>query len=169
VGSAAEMPWVWLSLGSNIERERHIRQAVHALRSSHPDAVLSSVYESEAEGFEGKPFYNLVMGFETDETPSVLVGRLRDIEAASGRVRGQQKFGDRTLDIDLLTYGDQVLKRDGLILPRDEITRYAFVLGPLAEVAGGQRHPVVGQTYGALWEAFDKAANPLRPVDFVFS
>jgi 2-amino-4-hydroxy-6-hydroxymethyldihydropteridine diphosphokinase len=91
---------------------------------------------------------------------------MRAIEDAHGRTRGGDKFAPRTLDIDLLTYGDSVLNAGPLRLPRDEILKYAFVLGPLAEVAGAERHPVDGRNYAELWAAFNQAAQPLRPVEF---
>ncbi len=79
-----------------------------------------------------------------------------EIEEMHGRTRQCKKFSSRTLDIDLLLYGDVVLEEGKLKLPRDEITRYAFVLEPLAEIAPDHKHPVSGQRYADLWAAFDK-------------
>jgi len=139
------VPRVWLSIGSNQDRERSIRGAVRSLREAYGPLILSPVYETEAVGFEGEPFLNLVAGFETRVPVSALNTRLREIEDAHGRVRGQEKFAPRTLDIDLLTYGDLVGRIGGCELPRDEILDYAFVLRPLADVAGDELHPVVGR------------------------
>ncbi len=160
------MPQVWLSIGSNLEREKNIRGALRALKEAFGDLTLSRVYESEAVGFVGDPFFNLVAGFETDQPVAEVVDQLHAIEAAHGRERGEKKFASRTLDIDLLIYGDLVLQEGELELPRDEITRYAFVLLPLAEVAGPERHPVLGQTYRQLWQGFDASEQPLWPADF---
>lgn len=160
------MPQVWLSIGSNLEREKNIRGAVRALREAFGELTLSRVYESEAVGFDGDPFFNLVAGFETGQPVAELVERLHAIEAEHGRLRGEKKFASRTLDIDLLIYGDLVLQEGEIELPRDEITRYAFVLLPLAEVAGTERHPVLGQTYSQLWQGFDGSEQPLWPADF---
>lgn len=162
------MPWVWVSIGSNQARERSIRGAVAALRERYGPLKLSRVYESEAVGFAGHPFLNLVAGFQTDEPVGAINSALRAMEDALGRVRGPEKFAPRTLDLDLLTYGDQVGMMDGRLLPRDEILRYAFVLGPLAEIAGDQTYPPTGQTYQALWAAFDQASQPIVPVPFDF-
>jgi 2-amino-4-hydroxy-6-hydroxymethyldihydropteridine diphosphokinase len=156
----------WLSLGSNVDRERNIRGALRDLAAEFGELVVSRVYECEAVGFDGDPFYNLVVGIDTRLPPLQLARAMRAIEDAHGRTRGGDKFAPRTLDIDLLTYGDQVLDKDPLRLPRDEILKYAFVLGPLAEVAGGERHPVDGRSYAELWAAFDRDAQPLRPVEF---
>jgi 2-amino-4-hydroxy-6-hydroxymethyldihydropteridine diphosphokinase len=90
--------------------------------------------------------------------------RLRAIEEAHGRLRDGPKFSSRTLDIDLLTLGDQVVHAGKLELPRDEILKYAFVLRPLADVAPEERHPLVGRSYRELWQGFDQAAQPLWPV-----
>jgi 2-amino-4-hydroxy-6-hydroxymethyldihydropteridine diphosphokinase len=155
----------WLSLGSNIDRDRNIRGALRDLVSEFGELVVSRVYECEAVGFDGDPFYNLVVGIDTQLPPLELARVMRAIEDAHGRSRGGDKFAPRTLDIDLLTYGDQVLDEGPLRLPRDEILKYAFVLGPLAELAGGERHPVDGRSYAELWAAFDRAAQPLRPVE----
>jgi 2-amino-4-hydroxy-6-hydroxymethyldihydropteridine diphosphokinase len=119
-------------------------------------------------GFAGRPFLNLVAGFETHEPVGAINSALRAIEDALGRVRGPEKFAPRTLDLDLLTYGDVVGEVDGCALPRDEILRYAFVLGPLAEIAGDERYPPTGETYRALWAGFDQAAQPIVPVPFDF-
>ena len=160
------MPKVWVSIGSNQERERSIRGAVRALSERFGETVLSRVYESEAVGFEGGAFLNLVAGFDTEESVAALNTAFRAIEDAFGRVRGAEKFSPRTLDIDLLTYGDLVGTVDGCTLPRDEILRYAFVLAPLAEVAGDELHPALGRTYRELWEAFDRQDQPVVPVAF---
>jgi 2-amino-4-hydroxy-6-hydroxymethyldihydropteridine diphosphokinase len=158
------MPRCWLSLGSNQDREASIRGAVASLLADFGELVLSSVYESPAEGFSGAPFLNLVAGIETDLGVAEIDGILRRIEDAHGRIRGPDKFAPRTLDIDLLTYGDTVGTLDGRDLPRDEILRYAFVLGPLAEVAPDEIHPGTGLTYSALWTGFRLEGQTLIPV-----
>ena len=145
----------WLSLGRNIEPRRHIAQAIEDLQALFGDLVISPVYESKAVGLKGDNFYNLVVGVVTRLSPQALVQRLRGIEEKNGRLREADKFAPRTLDVDLLTYGDRVLSEPGLQLPREEITRYAFVLLPLSEVAGDEIYPPNGLSYQALWAAFD--------------
>lgn len=161
------MPRVWVSAGSNMEREVHIASAVRALRERFGELAVSPVYETEAVGFSGDAFLNLVIGFDSDEPPAALHRALRDIEDRNGRRRDGPKFGPRTLDLDLLTYGDQVGDEGGKALPRDEIERYAFVLAPLADVAGDERHPALGERYAVLWQRWqaDHGDGGMRRVE----
>ena len=151
----------WISAGSNQDRERSIRGAVADLRAAFGELVLSPVYETKAVGFDGDAFYNLVIGIETDRPVAEINTTLRAIEDAHGRVRGPEKFAPRTLDLDLLTWGDATGTIDGCPLPRDEILRYPFVLAPLADVAPDERHPLEGQTYAELWARMAPEAGPM--------
>ena len=158
------MPEVWFSLGSNQDRERCIRGGVQALAETFGPLRLSSLYETPPEGFEGTPFFNLVAGGHTDLPVAGVQRRLRQIEDRFGRDRSGPRFGPRTLDIDLLLYGDLDGEVDGVRLPREEIYRYAFVLGPLAEVAGGLALPGDGRRVRDLWAAFPRMPGDLRPL-----
>ncbi len=157
---------VYLSLGSNIDREQHLRAAYRALHAAYGELIVSSVYESEAVGFSGDHFFNLVVGINTDKPLTVLAAELRAIEEANGRQRSGPKFSARTLDIDVLNYGDAVGLIGGIQLPRDEVLKNAFVLQPLAEIAGGERHPETGLSYAEHWAAYDKARQKLWVVPF---
>lgn len=150
------MPKVFVSIGSNIEPEKHIRGGLNAMEVRFGPLTLSSVYKSEAVGFEGAAFLNLVVSFDSDESVEDIDEALDQIERDHGRTRGQQKFSSRTLDLDLTLYGDKIIEQGSISLPRDEITRYAFVLEPLAEMAGDLKHPVLQRSYQALWDEFDK-------------
>jgi 2-amino-4-hydroxy-6-hydroxymethyldihydropteridine diphosphokinase len=161
------MPRVYVSIGSNIAPEANIRSAVSRLRRRYGRLAVSTVYESRPVGFDGNNFYNLVVGFDTDEDLSAITGYLRTLEAEHGRVRDGNRFSSRPLDLDVLLYGDTVMQRPSLRLPRSEILEYAFVLGPLAELAPTERHPMTGETYEALWRRFNKTAQPLWPAPLV--
>lgn len=160
------MPRVWISIGSNIDRERNIAGALRDLAAEFGSLVVSPVYETEAVGFAGDAFYNLVVGFDTRLRPAELHRRMRAIEDRHGRVRGEEKFSPRTLDLDVLTYGDAITTEGGKALPRDEILEYAFVLAPLADVAGDEVHPQAGLSYGELWRRLPPAQHGgLRRLD----
>lgn len=161
------MTRVWLSLGSNVDRERHIRAGIAALRARYGTLVVSPVYDSAAVGFTGNAFINLVVGIDTAEPVGELAAWLRALEEANGRTRSAgRKFNDRTLDIDILTYGDAAGEIDGIVLPRDEVTKHAFVLRPLADVAPDERHPVLGLTWRELLATKDFSAQPLARIEF---
>ncbi len=160
------MARVYLSIGSNIEREDNIRGGVADLKRRFGEVTLSRVYESEAVGFDGDNFYNLVAACDTEMPVAQVSQTLHEIEAQHGRTREGPRFSSRTLDIDLLTYDDLVINDNGLQLPRDEITKNAFVLWPLAEIAPDDQHPVLKQSYGEMWESFDKDKQSLWPVEF---
>jgi 2-amino-4-hydroxy-6-hydroxymethyldihydropteridine diphosphokinase len=146
----------YISIGSNIDKEQHIPASLLALRHLFGALIVSSTYESEAVGFSGQPFHNLVVGFDSELEVKSIAKQLRQIELDNGRTRDCQKFSARTLDLDLILYGDLIINDGRLRIPRDEIERYAFVLEPLAEIAPDLHHPVSGISYDELWQKFDK-------------
>ncbi|MCC5827420.1 2-amino-4-hydroxy-6-hydroxymethyldihydropteridine diphosphokinase [Alkalimonas sp.] len=149
------MAFILISIGSNIEREQHIRAAIRELQQALGALHISSVYESEAVGFDGDPFYNLVVAAHTDLTVEGCVELFKAIEDQHGRKRNVARFSGRTLDLDLLTY-DQLICKEPVELPRDEITKNAFVLWPLAELVPEHIHPQTGLTYRQLWQQYPK-------------
>jgi len=159
----------YVSIGSNIEREKHVRAAVAALRSRFGILALSRVYENRAIGFDGGNFYNLVAGFDTNESPEGVVTTLHGIEQDLGRKRGPSKFSSRSLDLDLLLYGRLIRDDKTLRLPRDEIREYACVLRALAELAPNDLHPETGETFAAMWARFPQSQQPLTPVEIDFA
>lgn len=159
------MAQVYVSIGSNIERERNIDIALQALAAAYGELQQSSVYESAAVGFDSAPFYNLVVGFQTSDSPQAVQELLHRIEDSQGRLRTGE-LAARTLDLDLLLYDDLVIQEGRLMLPRPDIDRYAFVLGPLAEIAGERQHPVSGVRYADLWSAFDATGQELQRIDW---
>ena len=159
---------VYISLGSNIERDKNTRDGVRALRAHYGELTLSSVYESAAIGFAGSQFYNMVIALHTDEPATTVLQVLKDIEQRYGRMYQSPKFSSRTLDLDLLLYDNQILNQPGVQIPRDEILKHAFVLWPLAEIAPALQHPLQQKTYEELWRAFDKGKQELKPIGFEF-
>ena len=160
------MATVFLGVGSNIERERYIVAGLDALQGLFGELALSSVYDSAAIGFDGQSFLNLVVQVETTLDVGELARQLRHVEVEHGRPAHATRFSSRQLDIDILTYDDKVGVIEGVALPREEILENAFVLCPLAELAPRVLHPVVGQSYAALWQAYGQAAQALTKVAF---
>ncbi len=155
---------VYVAAGSNIEPARHLRQALDLLAAQFPGLVASRAYANAAVGFEGEEFINLVVGFRTPLALPELLVRLHAIETACGRPREAAKWAPRSMDLDVLLYGEVVGEFPGARLPRPDLVRRAFMLGPLAEIAPDVRHPTDGRTIAEIWAAFDRAAHVLRPV-----
>lgn len=148
------MAQVFVSVGSNTEREHYTRSALDALHQHFGALDISAVYESEAVGFSGDNFFNFVAAFNTDLAVADLSALLKRIEDENGRCRKGPKFSGRTLDIDILTYDQLVGEHSGVQLPRGEITKNAFVLKPLADIAGDMLHPELQISYSALWQDY---------------
>ena len=159
------MTQVFLGLGSNLDREKNIHAGLIALKNIFGDIVLSNIYESESVGFKGSHFYNLVVSLQTTLTIAELSEALKRIEDVNGRLRSGPKYSPRTLDIDILTYGDFVGVQAGVNLPRVEITENAFVLLPLAELAPNELHPRLKKSYADLWASYGQGAQKLWKID----
>lgn len=160
------MTAIYLSLGSNVDRRKNIVAALDALAELFGELQISSVYESKSVGFDGSNFFNLVVGADTILSIVELSETLKRIEDNNGRKRNGPKFSPRTLDIDILTYGDFVGVESDIELPRAEITKNAFVLLPLAEIASDIFHPQLQKTYRDLWQGYDHASQSLWAIEF---
>ncbi len=160
------MAAIFVSIGTNVNRERCIRLAVTMLRETFGGIRFSSVYETAAVGFDGDPFFNLAAGFDSRHAPEKLIGIFRGIENRCGRRRDAPRFSARSVDIDLLLYGDRVAAESGLVLPRPEITQQDYVLAPLAEIAPTVVHPLTQQTIAALWAQRRPPQDQIRRTGF---
>jgi len=156
---------VFLGLGSNTRPRHYLPLGLRELRGLLGGLECSATYRGAALGFDGDPFWNLVVRARTSLGVGELQAALRAIEYRHGRPAEAQRNSPRTLDIDILTHGSRVGVIDGVQLPRWEISEHAFVLRPLAELAGEAVHPALGVSYGALWTAFDQASQPLEVVE----
>jgi len=148
---------VYLGLGSNVEPERHFELGLAALRDQFGQVDLSPLHRSAAVGFDGSDFLNAVARIRTTLSVGALKAWLTELENRHGRDRDQPRYSDRSLDIDILLYGDAHGVVDGLTLPRDEILEQAYVLKPLAELAPDLVHPATGRRMADHWSDFEGA------------
>lgn len=161
------MATVYISIGSNIDRAKQIMSGVQALQAEYGDVQLSSVYECEPVGFKGDNFYNLVAKVNTNNTPGQVGEHLKELEKIHGRVDFSKKISARKIDLDILLYDDLVLQTP-VQIPRDEIPENAYVLQPLAEIAGDLIHPLLKQSYSLMWQKYNKSKQQLKKVPFTW-
>ena len=159
------MTGVYVAAGSNVDARRNIRLALATLRRTFPGLRVSRVYQNAAVGFAGDDFINLVVGFETALSLKDLVDELRRIETLCGRERDAPKWAPRSMDLDILLYGDLVTASPEATLPRPDLLRRPYMLGPLADIAASVRHPLVHRTIGDLWNDFDRNAHAMTSID----
>ena len=158
------MPAVYVAAGSNIAPERNLARAVAELAREFPGARFSPWYRNRAVGFAGDDFINLVAGFDTVLPLREVLAQLHAIEVQCGRPREAPRWAPRSMDLDVLLYGDLVCDEPGLRLPRPDLLKRAYMLGPLAALAPQVLHPTEHLTIGELWGRFDRAAHPLEPL-----
>jgi 2-amino-4-hydroxy-6-hydroxymethyldihydropteridine diphosphokinase len=155
---------VHVAAGSNIEPEKNLARACREIAHTWPGAVFSHAYRNRAVGFDGPDFINLVLGFESDEPIGKVLVRLRDIEVLCGRPRNSPKWASRAMDLDVLLFGSLVEKTDDYTVPRPDLLKRPYMLGPMAEIAPSVIHPTAGKTIGELWREFDRDAHTMIPV-----
>jgi 2-amino-4-hydroxy-6-hydroxymethyldihydropteridine diphosphokinase len=158
------VPAVYVAVGSNVEPERNLALATRELRREFPDVHFSPWYRNRAVGFEGADFINLVAGFTTTLPVGEVVARLQAIESLCGRPREAPRWAPRSMDLDILLYGDTVCDEPRLKLPRPDLLKRAFMLGPLAALAPDLVHPVEKVAIAELWQRFDRSAHQLVEV-----
>jgi len=155
------MARAYLSLGSNLEPQRHLPAAIVALRERFGEVTVSPAYRSKAVGFDGADFVNLALGLDTELSPEALNDWLHALEDRHDRRRDVPRYSDRTLDIDIVFYDALVTQGPGhLQIPRKEL-QHAFVLRPITDIAPDLRHPLSGLSMAELWAAFPVESEPL--------
>jgi len=161
------MAQIYISLGTNIEREHYVKQGLISLATAFEipfeALTLSSLFESEAVGFSGAAFYNMVIGINCPHSVEEVATILRAIEFSHGRDHNAKKFSPRSLDLDLLLYDNLIIDLPAQ-LPRDEITKNAFVLWPMSQVAPALLHPIIEKNYKTLWQSYNKQSQKINIV-----
>ena len=159
------MARVYLSLGSNIEPRKHLAAAIVELRQRFGAIRVSPTYRYAAVGFDGPDFLNLAVGIDSDLEPQPLNDWLHALEARHGRRRDVPRFSSRTLDIDIVLFGDRVVAGAGnLEIPRAELLQ-TFVLQPLADIAPDAIHPLLHRSIADLWSSGAARGAPGALVD----
>ena len=161
------MSRVFVGIGSNIDKVNNLCSCLSTLQQIFRNIRKSSVYQSAAVGFKGDDFYNMVVSLETTLTPETVNGVFFEIEKRHGRKRSKNQFVSRELDLDQLLYDDLILDKDGMHLPHIDLIRYAFVLKPMAEIAGNLVHPKMGKHFEELWQHFEQPM-PIKQVRFAW-
>jgi 2-amino-4-hydroxy-6-hydroxymethyldihydropteridine diphosphokinase len=158
------MTAVYVAAGSNVEPEKNLARACGEIARTWPGAIFSLAYRNRAVGFDGPDFINLVLGFKADASLGSVLARLRDIEVICGRPRNSPKWASRAMDLDVLLFGSCVEKTDDYTVPRPDLLKRPYMLGPMAEIAPAVMHPTVHKTIAELWREFDRDEHPMIPV-----
>ncbi len=161
------MSRVFVSVGTNINKEHNLRSCLSALQQIFRNVIKSSVYQSAAVGFEGEDFYNMVVSLETTLTPSNTSQVFFEIEKKHGRKRGKNQFVSRELDLDQLLYDDLIVDDNGVRLPHKDLSKHSYILEPMAEIAGDLAHPKIGQCFSELLQNLDHP-EPITRVPFAW-
>lgn len=156
---------VYVAAGSNIDAVRHLQLALRELRRTYPELEVSPAYRNQAVGFTGDDFVNLVVGFKTAASPAQVRTQLQNVEASCGRAPDAPKWAPRSMDLDILLFGDLVSNEPGLIVPRPDLTRRPYMLKPMADIGPDVVHPVSRKTMRELWEAFDSGGHEMVKVE----
>ncbi|EGS1994253.1 2-amino-4-hydroxy-6-hydroxymethyldihydropteridine diphosphokinase [Vibrio vulnificus] len=158
------MNTVYIGVGSNIEREKHARAAWQELTLLGEALQASPIYECAAVGFDSHAFFNFVIRLNTSMTLEELASQLRQIEMRWGREENAAKYQDRTLDLDIVLFGECISSQKPE-LPRSDIFKYPFVIQPLYDLQPDLVIPGDGRTVEEIWQTA-RDLDTLRAVDF---
>ena len=153
----------YFCLGSNIKPEENIRFAVERVQQNFNKVKISNLYKTSAIGFKGDDFLNMAVSVKTRRSLRQLLNYADQLEKEAGRVRVERgRYDSRTLDVDLVMYGDLQGTHKGKHWPSRDIHKDAHVLLPLSEIAGTKKHPILGINFRELWNNFDIGKQKIK-------
>ena len=155
---------VFVAAGSNVDPSTNLARALQALEAAYGELTISPLYRNAAVGFAGEDFVNAVIGFRTDEPVQRVRSRLQEIEAACGRPPSAPKWAPRSMDLDILLYGDEISDETGLLLPRPDLARRPYMLKPMADIAPERVHPTLKRTMRELWSSLDDGSHAMTEI-----
>ncbi|WP_087018902.1 2-amino-4-hydroxy-6-hydroxymethyldihydropteridine diphosphokinase [Thaumasiovibrio subtropicus] len=165
------MTRVFISVGSNIEREKHVRLGCEALASLGVSLRFSTLYEAESVGYQGANYFNFIVEMETSLSLDRLLGALKAIEQRYEPEVQQQGYRQRCLDLDVILYGQET-SVSPYPLPRNDLFKFAFVLLPMSELAPELLVPGHSKTLLELWQSLSlqppMQTQSLQAVDWDF-
>ena len=156
---------VYVAAGSNVDPVNHLRMAVDALRQAYPSLRVSPAYRNKAVGFTGDDFINLVAGFSTNDPVARVREQLQAIETLCGRPPLAPKWAARSMDLDILLFGQLISTEPGFVIPRPDLLRRPYMLKPMADIAPDVVHPQLQKSMRELWESFDSAGHEMQAFD----
>lgn len=150
---------VFLSIGSNLKPEKNIKTCLNYLKASFALFEESPIYQSPSYGFEGNDFLNLVVRINTSFDLISLKHWLMSLEDIHSRDRSKPRYSNRTLDIDILLYNDEINDSGSIKIPRPEILTQAYVLKPLADIAPAKTHAISGKSFLEHWNHMKQSSK----------
>lgn len=156
---------VFVAAGSNVDANKNLQLASSELVRAFGKVEFSPAYQNVAAGFEGDDFINFVAGFDTELLVRDVVAELQRIEGLCGRERNAPKWAPRSMDLDILLFGNLICDESGLVLPRPDLLHRSYMLGPMADVGGDIIHPIEQREILKLWKDFDRDAHPLTRIE----
>ena len=161
---------VFLGIGSNLNKKENIHSCITFFKSSFKHCSISPIYQSPSFGFEGHDFYNLVIKIKTHFKLPSLKKWLMWVEDVHNRDRSQPRYSNRTLDIDILLFNNDIYQDENITIPRPEILTQGYILKPLIDISTQIKHPQTQNTFEHHWHKLqNEQASTLKLVNYKYN